>query len=51
MPMNKYVLNSTPQKITDGTKLGVAQGMVKRDFTLQKVQQCQVRMPTFITVK
>ncbi|WP_168377800.1 hypothetical protein [Acinetobacter cumulans] len=32
MPMNKYVLNSTPQKITDGTKLGVAQGMVKRDF-------------------
>ena len=32
MPMNKYVLNSTPQKITDGTKLGLVQGMGKRDF-------------------
>ncbi|MDY6469137.1 hypothetical protein SKM57_11155 [Acinetobacter faecalis] len=32
MPMNKYVLSSTPQKITDGTKLGLVQGMGKRDF-------------------
>lgn len=32
MAMNKLVLNSTPQKITDGTKAGLVQGMGKRDF-------------------
>ena len=32
MAMNKFVLSSTPQQITDGTKGGLAQGMGKRDF-------------------
>lgn len=32
MAMNKFVLNSTPQKITDGTKEGLVQGMGNRDF-------------------
>lgn len=32
MAMNKFVLSGTPQKITDGTKGGLAQGMGKRDF-------------------
>lgn len=32
MGMNKYVLNSTPQRIADGTKSGIVQGMGKREF-------------------
>lgn len=32
MAMNKFVLNGTPQKITDGSKGGAAQGMGNRDF-------------------
>lgn len=51
MAMDKFVLNGTPQKITDGSKGEQLKAWVTVTFTLLKVQACPQRIFIYLITK